>query len=141
MVKEFNEDGVAFRYPDNWTLELENGDGGWTASLQSKETAFLVVTLDRTMPEPEQMAQTALAALRSEYPSLEADAAVDLLAGEMAVGHDIQFFSFDLSNTGWTRSLYGGAGTLLVYWQVNDLELPTTEPVLRAICESLKVEE
>jgi hypothetical protein len=141
MVKQFNEDGVSFRYPDNWTLEHDQGDGGWTASLQSKETAFLVVTLDRGMPEPEQMAQTALDALRSEYPTLEADAAVDLLAGEMAVGHDIQFFSLDLSNTGWTRSLYCGAGTLLVYWQANDLELPATESVLRAITESLKVEE
>ncbi len=79
--------------------------------------------------------------MRSEYPALEADAAVDMLAGEMAVGHDIQFFSLDLSNTGWTRSLYGGAGTLLVYWQANDLELTATEPVLRAICQSLKVEK
>ena len=141
MVKQFDADGVSFRYPDNWTLEREEADGGWTATLQSPATAFLVVTLDRTLPEPQQMAETALAALRSEYPALEADAVVDLLAGEMAVGHDIQFFSFDLSNTGWTRSLYGGAGTLLVYWQANDLELPATEPVLRAICASLKVEE
>jgi len=141
MVKEFNEDGVSFRYPDNWTLAREDVDGGWTASLQSPATAFLVVTLDRSMPEPQRMADTALSALRSEYPTLEADAAVDMLAGEMAVGHDIQFFSFDLSNTGWTRGLYGGAGTLLLYWQANDLELPTTEPVLRAICTSLKVEE
>ena len=87
------------------------------------------------------MAAAALEALRSEYPGLDADAAVDLLAGEMAVGHDIQFFSFDLPNTAWTRSLYCAAGTLLVYWQANDLELPATEPVLRAIRASLKVEE
>ncbi len=79
--------------------------------------------------------------LRSEYPGLDADAAVDLVAGEMAVGHDIQFFSFDLPNTAWTRSLYCAAGTLLLYWQANDLELPTTEPVLRAICASLKADE
>ena len=106
MVKQFDEDGVFFQYPDNWTLTREDVDGGWTASLQSPATAFLVVTLDRTMPEPQQMADTALEALRSEYPTLEADAAVDMLAGEMAVGHDIHFFSFDLSNTGWTRGLY-----------------------------------
>ena len=141
MVKQFEEDGVSFRYPDNWTLEREDADGGWTATLQSPATAFLVVTLDRTMPEPQQMADAALAALKSEYPALEADPAMDLLAGEMAVGHDMQFFSFDLSNTGWTRGLYAGAGTLLVYWQANDLELPATEPVLRAICTSLKVGE
>ena len=141
MVKQFDEDGVSFRYPDDWTLEREETESGWTASLQSKETAFLVVTLDRGMPEPERMAAAALEALKSEYPGLDADAAVDLLAGEMAVGHDIAFFSFDLPNTAWTRSLYCGAGTLLLYWQANDLELPATEPVLKAICASLKVEE
>ena len=141
MVKQFDEDGVSLQYPDNWTLEREDSDDGWTASLQSTATAFLVVTLDRAMPEPQQMADAALEALRSEYPTLEADAAVDMLAGEMAVGHDISFFSLDLSNTVWTRSLYGGAGTLLVFWQANDLELSATEPVLRAICASLRVEE
>ena len=141
MVKAFDKDGVSFSYPDNWTLELDEGDGGWTASLHSKETAFLLVTLDRSLPEPRDMVQTAMDALRSEYPTLEADAAVDLLAGEMAVGHDIQFFSLDLSNTCWTRSLYCGAGTLLVYWQANDLELLATESVLRAVCASLRVEE
>ena len=141
MVKQFDEDGVSFRYPDDWTLEREETEDGWTATLQSKETAFLVVTLDRRMPEPEQMVETALEALKSEYPGLEADPALDMLAGEMAVGHDIQFFSFDLPNTAWTRSLYCGAGTLLVYWQANDLELEATEPVLKAITGSLKVEE
>jgi len=141
MVKQFDADGVSFRFPDDWALEREATDGGWTASLQSKETAFLVVTLDRGMPEPERMAEAALEALKSEYVGLEADAAVDMLAGEMAVGHDIEFFSFDLPNTAWTRSLYCGAGTLLVYWQANDLELAAAEPVLRAITGSLKVEE
>ena len=141
MVKQFNEDGVSFRYPDDWTLEREEADDGWTATLQSKETAFLVVTLDREMPEPERMVNTALEALRSEYPGLDADPAVDLLAGEMAVGHDIAFFSFDLPNTAWTRGLYCGAGTLMLYWQVNDLELEAAEPVLKAITQSLKVQE
>ena len=141
MIKAFTEDGVSFRYPADWALEREEAEDGWTATLQSKATAFLVITLDRTMPEPARMAETALTALRSEYPTLEADAALDMLAGEMAVGHDIQFFSMDLSNTGYTRGFYGGGGTVLVYWQANDLELPAAEPVLRAICASLKVEE
>jgi hypothetical protein len=141
MTKEFNESGVSFRYPENWALEREEAGGAWTVTLQSKETAFLVVTLDPTMPTPDEMAKTALEALRSEYPELEADSAVDLLAGEVAVGHDIQFFSLDLANTVWTRCLYCAAGTLLVYWQMNDLELPTMEPVIRAVCQSLRVEE
>ena len=31
-------------------------------------------------------------------------------------------------------------GTILVLWQVNDLELEQAEPVLRAICSSFEVE-
>ena len=59
----------------------------------------------------------------------------------MAVGHDIQFFSLDLTNTCWTRSIDSAIGTLLVLCQSNDLELEEYEPVLRAICASLTVEE
>ena len=141
MTKQFDEDGVSFRYPDDWSLEVDDSENGWVASLQSPKTAFLVVTLDREMPEPERMAQTALDALTSEYPGLESDPAMDMTAGEMAVGHDIQFFSFDLPNTAWTRSLYCAAGTLLLYWQANDLDLPAIEPELKAITGSFKVEE
>jgi hypothetical protein len=141
MLKQFSEDGVSFRYPENWSLEREAAEGGWTVTLQSKETAFMVVTLDPTMPAPEEMAKTALEALRSEYPDLEADSAVDMLAGELAVGHDIQFFSLDLANTVYTRCLYCAAGALLVYWQMNDLELPALEPVVRAVCASLTLDE
>jgi hypothetical protein len=141
MVQEFHEDGVSFRYPDNWRLTREEGEHGWTATVQSPQTAFLAVTCDLDAPDAAEMAQAALEALRSEYPGLEADSCVDTLAGRMAVGHDINFFSFDLTNTAWTRSLDGGDGTLLVWWQANDLELEDYEPVLKAILASLRVEE
>jgi hypothetical protein len=64
---------------------------------------------------------------------------VDVVAGQPACGHDIRFFSFDLTNTCWTRSFYCGAGTVLLLWQANDLELERIEPVLKAIIASLKV--
>ena len=60
MTKEFSESGVSFRYPENWALEREASGAAWTVTLQSKETAFLVVTLDPTMPTPDEMAKTAL---------------------------------------------------------------------------------
>jgi hypothetical protein len=141
MPGEFNEDGVSFSYPESWRLEREEDDEGWAVTLQSPGTAFALLRLDRSMPSTEDMVRTTLDALREDYKELEAEPAIDMLAGEMAVGHDINFFSFDLSNTCWTRSLYGGAGTLLVMCQVADIEQAEYEPVLRAICASLKVEE
>jgi hypothetical protein len=132
---------VSFRYPENWTLEREEGENGWTVSLQSPATAFAVLRLDEDMPDTQQVAETALEALRSEYPNLEAEAQVDTLAGQMAVGHDIHFFSFDFTNTCWTRSIYTDRGTLLVMWQVTDLDLEAYEPALQRLCASLKVEQ
>jgi hypothetical protein len=141
MALLFQERGVRFQYPENWKLEREDDESGWTVSLQSPETAFLMISVNEDMPSTEQVAQTALEALRSEYPELEADDCVDTVAGQPAVGHEIRFFSLDLTNTCWTRSFYSETGTVLVLWQANDLELPDYEPVLRAITASLRVDE
>jgi hypothetical protein len=141
MAAQFHRDGIRFMYPENWQMDRQDTDAGWTVSVQSPGTAFLLVSYDADMPEADLMADTALEALRSEYPSLESDKAVESLAGQPAVGHDVQFFSFDLTNTGWLRSFYSGSGTVLVMWQANDLELDRVGPVLRAICASIQVEE
>jgi hypothetical protein len=141
MSKQFAEDGVSFLYPEGWRIEREEAEDGWTVTLQSPGTAFAVVSLDRSMQSTERVANTVLEALKADYPSLEEERCVDMLAGEMAFGHDINFFSFDLSVTCWTRSIYADAGTLLVLCQVSDLEQEEHEPALRAVCASLRVSE
>jgi hypothetical protein len=141
MNRIFQQDGVSFSYPDSWHLERQEVENGWTVEVQSPGTAFMTITYDGGMPDTEAVAETVLEALREDYPNLEATPQIDTLAGQMAVGHDIQFFSFDLTNSCWTRSLYADAGTLLVLCQTSDLELEQYEPVLRAMCASLKIEE
>src|SRR5436190_14918634 len=112
MVAEFNDKGIRFKYPENWKLEREETDAGWTVIVQSPETAFMMISLRADMPTPEEMTATALEAMRDEYPDLDADELVDSLAGQPAPGHNIRFFSLDLTNTAWTRSIYCAAGTL-----------------------------
>ncbi len=141
MSLVFDEGGIRFRYPENWQLEREEAEFGWTVSVQSPETAFLLLSYDEQMPETEVVAATALAALREEYPDLEADTCMDSVAGQPAFGHDIRFFSLDLTNTCWMRTFYGAGGTILIMWQVNDLEIEKYGPVLQAMCGSLEVQE
>ncbi len=141
MASVFEESGVRFQYPENWQLEREETDTGWTVSLQSPGTAFLVLSLDQDSPDAQAMAQTALDALRDEYPDLEAEECVDSVAGQPAIGHDIRFFSLDLTNTCSTRSFYGAGGTILLMWQLNDLESDVNADVLRAICASVEVDD
>ena len=141
MPLVFQADGIRFQYPDSWRLTREDAETGWTVSVESPETAFFMLTFDDQMPEVGLVAQTVLDALRADYPELEAEDAVESIAGQPALGHDIRFFSLDLTNTCRTRSFYSDAGTILVMWQTNDLELDDVEPVFRAICASLRVEE
>jgi hypothetical protein len=141
MAAEFHAEGIHFRYPENWNLTREDNEDGWTVSVQSPDTAFFMVSLRSDMPPPEEVAETALEALREEYPELEAEDCLDSVCGQPALGHDIRFFSLDLTNTAWTRSFYSSYGTVLVLCQVNDLELETNEPVLRAICASVELED
>lgn len=141
MPGHFTEDGIAFRYPENWRLEREENEHGWTVSLQGPGTAMLLLSLDEDMPPTDDMTETVLSALREEYQEVEADECVDSVAGQPAVGHNIRFFSFDLTNTCWTRSFYSSRGTVLLMWQVNDLELEEQEPVLQAICASVALED
>ena len=140
MVAQFDENGIRFKYPDNWRLEREENDAGWTVSVQSPGTAFLMICLREDTPAIDEVADAALAALQEDYPELEYDQCIDSVAGQPAVGHTVRFFSLDLTNTCWTRCFYSSEGTVLVLWQVNDLELEQAEPVLRAICSSFEVE-
>jgi hypothetical protein len=141
MSPQYQTDGISFRYPANWRLDREESEDGWTVLLQSPGTAFLMLTCEGSGAGAEEVAAAALAALQAEYPALEAQPQVDTLAGQMAIGHDIQFFTLDLTNTCWTRSISSDAGTVLILCQCNDLELDEYEPVLRAICTSLRIEE
>ncbi len=127
----FEEGGVQFQYPENWETQREETATGWTVTVQSPGTAFLILFCDAECPEIELAAQMALDALCAEYEDLEADDRVDTVAGQPAVGYDVRFFSLDLTNTCWIRSFYASGGTMLVMWQINDLELEHYQQVLR----------
>ena len=116
-------------------------DSGWTVAVQSPDTAFFLLAVDAGLPTLESVVETALGVMRADYADLEFDERVDSVAGQPAIGHDVRFMSLDLTNTCWLRSFYCDQGTVLVMWQVNDLELEAAEPILKAICASLRVEE
>ena len=140
-MSTFAEDGVSFAYPDSWQFTREDNPSGWTVTLQSPTTPFLMITFDREMPETELMIETALDAMKEEYDTLEFEPVAESIAGQPATGHDMRFFALDLTNTCGTRSFYSEIGTLLLFWQSADLDLETAEAALKAVRTSMKIEE
>jgi hypothetical protein len=144
MIQSFERDGVRFQYPGNWTVEATDGgpdEGGWTVSVQSPETAFLLVSLRPDADDPAQLADQTLEALRADYQELDSENVVETLGGVVAIGHDIDFLTVDTPITCRTRCLETPAGPLLLLAQTSEYDRPRNDPVLRAICASLTVDE
>lgn len=141
MAITYSRSGLSFQYPEDWQLEEETDEQVWTVTLQSTGTGFLLVQHDGSSPTVEQMVDSTMDALRAEYPDLEEEEKLESLAGQPAFGHNVNFFSMDLTCSCWTRSFFTHEGTALLVFQAADFELETMEPVFQAICASLTLTE
>jgi hypothetical protein len=143
-MKLFERDGVRFRYPADWAVEAGDdpaaGDGGWAVTVQSPETAFLLVSLRPDADDPADLADQALAALKAEYQELDAEPVTETVAGTVAIGHDLDFLTVDTAVVCRIRALDTTAGPLLVMAQVGEYDREQHDPVLRAIVASLAIE-
>jgi hypothetical protein len=143
MIRTFNRSGITFQYPSNWTLEepeAPDPDAGWALSIQSPDTAFLLVSLNPDAITPGDLAEQTLDALKAEYKDLEAEPIVEQVAGQAAVGYDVDFMTLDTAINCRTRCLETIAGPLLLMTQSSDLDRAECEPVLQAIVASLRVD-
>jgi hypothetical protein len=100
MFGIYDDHGIRFEYPVDWELEVTGDGPRTTVAVQSPGgLAFALVTLDDTRPAPADLADEALAAMRDEYPHLDATPALETIDGHRAVGHDLEFISLDLVNS------------------------------------------
>ena len=141
MPAVFEQDGIRFQYPENWSLERGEHDSGWSVTVQSRDTAFLSLSYHTDQSDMAALADSALDAMREEYDELETDPALETLAGLPAIGHDVRFYSLDLTNTAWIRAFACEEGCILILCELNDLELERNGKVLKAICASLTIDD
>ena|SRR5438876_52725 len=141
MPAVFEQDGIRFQYPENWSLERGEHDSGWSVTVQSRDTAFLSLSYHADQSDMAALADSALKAMREEYDEIESDPTLETLAGLPAVGHDVRFYCLDLTNTAWIRAFACEEGCVLILCELNDLELERNGAVLKAICASLKIDD
>lgn len=137
----YEDHGVRFEYPSEWKLEVTEDGPLTTIDLEHPDgVAFLLVSTDVSCPDPAEVADSALEAMREEYPDLESDAVEEMISDGYATGHDVVFFSLDLSNTARIRCFRTLNRTILVFGQWTDLVdievSDLAEMVLRSIEET-----
>ena len=136
----YDDHGVRFEYPAEWELDEAEDGPRITVSVQSPGgLAFALVTVDDDRPAPSEFIDEALAALKDEYPTLEAFPATETIDGHEAVGHDVEFLSLDLNNACAIRAFQTPRRTIFVLAQwSDDLEGEEAESALKALRRSLE---
>jgi hypothetical protein len=139
MAAMFKQEGVRFLYPENWGLTKEETSDGWSVTVQAAEGgAFLLLSVHDGRPAVQEVLDTTLAALKEDYPELEATPIEERIAGHKAKGLDVQFLSLDFVTNCWVRSWRTATHTVLLMSQASDLDGLQAESVLRAMQASLE---
>jgi hypothetical protein len=141
-MNTFERDGISFRYPAHWAVETQDDpeSGGWTVTVSSPETAFLLVALQPDASDAGDLADQSLGALRSEYKELDAEDVMETICGLPAIGFNADFLTVDTATTCRGRAIDTFAGPLLLLAQVSEYDRERNDPVLREIVKSLDVE-
>lgn len=138
MPKTFDKMGIAFQYPDNWTVDEEDAlAGGDSVTVESPAGGFWSVTRHDAEVDCEDLASAAVEAMRGEYEEIEAEAVRETVADMEMSGYDLNFYCLDLTNSAQIRCIASVAGTFVVFCQAEDRDFQAIEPVFQAMTLTL----
>jgi hypothetical protein len=138
MPAKFEKLGIAFQYPDNWTLEEEGAQvGRGSVTVYSPGGAFWSVTIHPQDVDPNDLARAAVHAMKDEYREIEAERIAETIAGHRMIGYDLSFYCLDMISTASVRSLRTGRATYTVFCQAEDRDFDKLGAVFQAITVSL----
>jgi len=141
MPAVFDQLGIRFEYPDNWSVDQESLDpmtvDGEQVVVSSPNTAFWQLSKHPAGAELEGLFDEALSALRTVYQEMEVEPVQSRLEGRDIPGFDVNFYCLDFTNTSWLRGFQTSEATYILLCQAEDRELPTVGPVFLAMLASV----
>ncbi|MDA1016667.1 MAG: hypothetical protein O3A00_19690, partial [Planctomycetota bacterium] len=123
MNPQYDAHGLKFQYPADWTLDEQDREEEVTISLTNGETSLWSVTLILSRVSPHDVIETALAAFRAEYGTIDEFVSQVELCDYPTVAIDIEFECLDLNNSAYLRAFRTGRYTVFVLYQATDDEL------------------
>jgi hypothetical protein len=138
MPAKFDSLGIAFQYPDNWTLDDSDARlGRKSVTVYGPGGAFWSVAIHPGSADPAKMSAAVVEAMKQEYDSLDAEPAEETIAGRTLLGYDLAFYCLDLTSTAWVRSLRVAKTTYTIFCQAEDREFEQFRLVFLAMTTSL----
>jgi hypothetical protein len=133
----FNRFGLAFDYPENWSVDTEDSQGRYaTVTVSTPEGGFWSVSGHAPGGDPAALTRAVLGQMRQEYQDLDSEPAAEQVAGRSLTGVDMNFYCLDLTNTAQVRTLETPGAIYLLICQAEDREWARMAPVFAAITAS-----
>ena len=138
MPAVYENFGVRFLYPENWSLlDEEVEDWPRTVTVQSLQTSFWSIHFFPPHFEPDEMVEQVIETIKEMYGELEVLPAEEAYGDTDTMGVDIAFFYLDLLVEAKVRYVKTPSGTLIWHYQAESKEFEAMEPVFQAISTSL----
>lgn len=141
MPSVFDNDVIRFQYPENWQVDRQDTEDGWTVSVQSPGTAFLLISGYTERPDVQEVLDSTLQAMKQDYPELESDPVSEKIASHVSKGIDINFLSLDTVSSCQLRAFRSRSSTFLILSQYSSFDSPTAVAVLEAIRKNMELVE
>ncbi|MDR3620989.1 MAG: hypothetical protein P4L85_16675 [Paludisphaera borealis] len=134
----YDEDGLRFEYPHEWELEVTDQGEVRTVAVQDPDgLGFALITTDESRPDPAEVADSALDAMREEYADLESTATLETINDHAATGHDLEFYAMDMTNAAMIRCFRTPRRTVLAFGQWSDLGPDELADLVRDVIRSI----
>lgn len=133
----FNRFGLAFDYPDNWTVDTDDSLDRFAAvTVHSPEGGFWSLSGHAPGGNPTELSRVVLEQMREEYRDLDSESAESVVHGRHLEGLDINFSCLDFTNTAHVRTLETPDALYLLVCQAEDRDWERIAPVFAAMTAS-----
>ncbi|MEX0671122.1 MAG: hypothetical protein WD060_11765 [Pirellulales bacterium] len=133
----FDRFGLAFDYPDNWSVDTADADGRYaTVTVYSPEGGFWSVSGHAGGGDPRELAAAIVNQLQKEYQELDSEPAADMIEESKLPGFNLNFYCLDLTNTAHIRTLQTPGAVYLILCQAEDREWERVAAVFAAMTTS-----
>ena len=138
-IETYEDHGLRFDYPSAWEVEVTDHGPVLTVALQDPGgLGFALITTDESRPDPADVADAALEAMREEYPELDASPAMETINDHCATGHDVEFIAMDMTNAARIRCFRTPRRTVLAFGQWSDAGEADLPDLIHGVFRSLE---
>ena len=138
MTQIYEQHGIRFRYPAEWTLGEEQEGETVAITVTSPETSFWSLWLLPDRPNPQQLIDSAIQAFEDDYDDVDRYQSESEICEYPALSCDIEFVSMELINSAFVRAFRTGRFSVLILYQGTDHELEYSKKELIEITDSLE---